>query len=90
MKRIKKQATVTIDKVIVPEVEPLQQEYLVDNIVNAMTKVLKSTTKKAIVVQAPTGSGKSFTITNYTAIEITKKFKNVKKCFLCGTFTRMC
>ena len=81
MKRIKKQATVTIDKVIVPEVEPLQQEYLVDNIVNAMTKVLKSTTKKAIVVQAPTGSGKSFTITNYTAIEITKKFKNVKNVF---------
>jgi hypothetical protein len=80
-KRIKTQTIVTIDKVSVPEIELLQQEYLVDNVVNAITQVLKATTKKAIVVQAPTGSGKSFTITNYSAIEIVKKFKNIKNVF---------
>lgn len=81
MQRQKTQIALSVDNIVVPEIEPLQQEYLVDNIIDSMSKVMKATTKKAIVVQAPTGSGKSFTITNYTATSIAKKFKNVKNVF---------
>jgi type I site-specific restriction endonuclease len=72
---------VAVDSILVAAIEPLQQEYLVDNVIDAIEKVLKSTAKKAIVVQAPTGSGKSFTITNYTSILIAQKFKKFKNIF---------
>lgn len=81
MKRNKTPVALTINDISIPDIEPLQQEYLVDNIIDAISKVMKATTKKAIVVQAPTGSGKSFTITNYTAIEIAKNFKHIKNVF---------
>lgn len=81
MQRQKSQISLSVDNILVPDIEPLQQEYLVDNIIDNITKVMKATTKKAIVVQAPTGSGKSFTITNYTATVIAKKFKNIKNVF---------
>jgi hypothetical protein len=81
MQRQKSQISLSVDNILVPDIEPLQQEYLVDNIIDNITKVMKATTKKAIVVQAPTGSGKSFTITNYTATAIAKKFKNIKNVF---------
>lgn len=70
-----------IDSIIVPAIEPLQQEYLVDNVVDAIEKVLKSALKKAIVVQAPTGSGKSFTLINYTAKIVAEKFKKINNIF---------
>jgi len=79
---MKKQAiAIAIESIIIPEIESLQQEYLVDNIVDAIEKVLKAWSKKAIVAQAPTGSGKSFTITNYTAILVAQKFKKIKNIF---------
>lgn len=81
MKRLKSPIALAIDDIKVSDIEPLQQEYLVNNIIDAITKVLKSTSKKAIVAQAPTGSGKSFTITNYTATAIAKNFKNIKNVF---------
>lgn len=79
MKRNK--VALAIDKISVPDIEPLQQEYLVDNIIDAIQKFMKASLKKAIVVQAPTGSGKSFTITNYTATLIPKHFKKMKNIF---------
>lgn len=81
MIRQKSQIALTVDKILVPDIEPLQQQYLVDNIIDAVAKVMKATTKKAIVVQAPTGSGKSFTITNYTSTLIARNFKNIKNVF---------
>jgi len=81
MKRQKTAVALAIDEISVPEIEPLQQEYLVDNIIDAITEVMKAVTKKAIVVQAPTGSGKSFTITNYTSILIAQNFKKIKNIF---------
>lgn len=79
---IRKQlSAVALDSIAVAAIEPLQQKYLVDNVIDAIEKVLKATAKKAIVVQAPTGSGKSFTITNYTSILIAQKFKKVKNIF---------
>ncbi len=70
-----------MNEIFVPEIEPLQQEYLVDNIIDAIAKVMKAVTKKAIVIQAPTGSGKSFTITNFTSILIAQKYKNIRNVF---------
>jgi len=81
MKRNKTAVAVAVDEISIPDIEPLQQEYLVDNIIDAITKFLKASTKRAIVVQAPTGSGKSFTITNYTAILIAQHFKKIKNVF---------
>lgn len=81
MKRQKTAVSVAIDDISVPDIEPLQQEFLVDNVIDAIEKVMKAATKKAIVVQAPTGSGKSFTITNYTAILIAQNFKKIKNVF---------
>jgi hypothetical protein len=81
MKRQKTEVALAIDEISIPDIEPLQQEYLVDNIVDAIAKVMKAVTKQAIVVQAPTGSGKSFTITNYTAIFIAQHFKKIKNIF---------
>jgi hypothetical protein len=81
MKRNKTSVALAVDEISIPDIEPLQQEYLVDNILDAITKFLKSATKKAIVVQAPTGSGKSFTITNYTSILIAQNFKKIKNIF---------
>jgi hypothetical protein len=81
MKRNKTSVAVAVEEISIPDIEPLQQEYLVDNIIDAITKVMKATTKKAIVVQAPTGSGKSFTITNYTSILIAQNFKKIKNVF---------
>jgi Type III restriction enzyme, res subunit len=81
MKRSKTAVALAIDEISVPDIEPLQQEYLVDNIIDAIAKVMKSIVKKAIVVQAPTGSGKSFTITNYTSILIAQHYKKIKNIF---------
>jgi hypothetical protein len=81
MKRNKTAVALAVEEILVPEIEPLQQEYLVDNIIDAMAKVMKAIDKKAIVVQAPTGSGKSFTIINYTSILIAKHFKKIKNIF---------
>ena len=81
MKRSKTAVALAIDEISVPDIEPLQQEYLVDNIIDAITKVMKAVKKKAIVVQAPTGSGKSFTITNYTSIIIAQNLKKIKNIF---------
>jgi hypothetical protein len=81
MKRSKTAVALAIDEISIPDIEPLQQEYLVDNIIDAVTKVMKAVNKKAIVVQAPTGSGKSFTITNYTSILIAQNFKKIKNIF---------
>ena len=81
MKRQKTAVALAIDEISVPDIEPLQQEYLVDNIIDAIAEVMKAVTKKAIVVQAPTGSGKSFTITNYTSILIAQNFKKIKNIF---------
>jgi superfamily II DNA or RNA helicase len=81
MQRSKTAIAVAIDTIQVPAIEPLQQEYLVDNIIDAVERFLKAIDKKAIVVQAPTGSGKSFTITNYTAILLAQKFKKIKNVF---------
>lgn len=81
MRRQKTEIALAIDEISIPNIEPLQQEYLVDNIIDAIAKVMKAVTKKAIVVQAPTGSGKSFTITNYTAILIAQNFKKIKNIF---------
>lgn len=79
MKRTK--LSLAIETINVPDIEPLQQEYLVNNIVDAIEKFFKASIKKAIVVQAPTGSGKSFTITNYTSIFIAKHFKKIANIF---------
>jgi len=81
MKRNKTSVALAVDEISIPDIEPLQQQYLVDNIISEIAKVLKSTTKKAIVAQAPTGSGKSFTITNYTAILIPQQFKKINNIF---------
>ena len=81
MRRTKSAVQVAVNEIFVPEIEPLQQEYLVDNIIDAIAKVMKAVTKKAIVVQAPTGSGKSFTITNFTSILIAQKYKNIRNIF---------
>lgn len=81
MKRVSSKPSTLVDAVFAPAVEPLQQEYLVDNIINSIAMALKSVAKKALVVQAPTGSGKSFTITNYTAIQIPRTFKSIKNIF---------
>ena len=72
---------IAVDSISVADIEPLQQEFLVDNIVDAIEKIMKAVVKKAIVVQAPTGSGKSFTITNYTSILVAQKFKQFKNIF---------
>jgi hypothetical protein len=77
----KKLSAMAIDSITVADIEPLQQEFLVDNVIDAIEKVMKAVVKKAIVVQAPTGSGKSFTITNYTSILIAQKFKKFKNIF---------
>lgn len=58
----------------VPKIEPAQQIYLVDNTINAIKQNLVSADRKQIVVEAPTGSGKSFTTINYTMIEMAKQF----------------
>lgn len=70
-----------VSQVIRPDIEPLQREYLVVNIIDAIRNSKKSRLKKSLVVQAPTGAGKSFTITNYTALEIPNTFKNIKNIF---------
>ena len=81
MQRLKNPIAKSISDIMVPEIEPLQQTYLVDNIIDAIEKCQKAGSKKAIVIQAPTGSGKSFTITNYTSILIAQNFKKIKNIF---------
>jgi hypothetical protein len=67
--------------IVTPQIEPTQKKYLCDNILQGIEDVRNDTIKKSIVVEAPTGSGKSFTITNYTAFEIAKKFPDIKNIF---------
>lgn len=76
-----KSTIVSTDSIKVADIEPLQQEYLVDNVIEAIEKISKAIYKKAIVIQAPTGSGKSFTITNYTSILVAQKFKKIKNIY---------
>jgi hypothetical protein len=70
-----------IETVLVPNLDLLQKQYLVDNILDAMDVVRKSDIKKSIVVEAPTGSGKSFAITNHTILAIAKKFSDITDIF---------
>ena len=62
-------------------IEPAQQTFLVDNLINAIKQNLVSANRKQIVVEAPTGSGKSFTAINYTMIEMAKQFPHWKVFF---------
>lgn len=65
----------------VPQIEPAQKIYLVDAPINAIKQNLVSSIRKQIVVEAPTGSGKSFTTINYTMIEMAKQFPHWKVIF---------
>ena len=47
MKRNKTSVALAVDEILIPDIEPLQQEYLVDNILDAITKFLKSAVKKS-------------------------------------------
>lgn len=68
-----------LDSITFSPLEPLQQQYLVDNILAATKDVAKN--KKAIVQQAPTGSGKSFTITHATIPALLKQHTNIEDVF---------
>lgn len=60
-----------------PPIESLQQKHLIDEPIKAIQENASITNKKkrkAIVLEAPTGSGKSFTLTNYSIIEFCKAF----------------
>jgi hypothetical protein len=69
-------ATLNISKI-----EPAQQTFLVDNPIDAVKQNLVGAVRKQIVVEAPTGSGKSFTTINYTMIELAKQFPHWKVFF---------
>ena len=46
-----KSTIVSTDSIKVADIEPLQQEYLVDNVIEAIEKISKAIYKKAIVIQ---------------------------------------
>jgi hypothetical protein len=60
--------------------EPEQIEFMTTNLFNAIKRINK---EKAIVLQAPTGSGKSFVINNYTIFETARHF-DAKVVFVTG------
>lgn len=79
MKNRKLLASNPINSVTFPPVEPLQQQYLIDNILEATKNVSKQ--KRAVVQQAPTGSGKSFTIIHATIPELLKQHPKIEDVF---------
>lgn len=68
----------------VPSPNAEQKLFLIDNILDAISQNLGATVRKQIVAEAPTGSGKTFTITHHTMIEIVKKFPDRKIIFFVG------
>lgn len=56
------------------KIEPLQKQYLVDNLIDGIRKNKKIKDKKHLVLEAPTGSGKTYTIVHRTIFEIIKNF----------------
>lgn len=56
------------------KIEPLQKQYLVDNLIDGIRKNKKSKDKKHLVLEAPTGSGKTHTIVYRAIFEIIENF----------------
>jgi type I site-specific restriction-modification system R (restriction) subunit len=64
---------IDVSSLNIPKIELDQQIFLVDNLTNAIKQNLVTSDRKQIVIEAPTGSGKSFTIINYTMLELAKQ-----------------
>lgn len=60
--------------------DPLQKEFLFDNLIKSVQENVAGD-KRIIVQMAPTGSGKSTTLSNHTIFEIFKQFPNFTNIF---------
>jgi hypothetical protein len=72
---------IDVSSLNIPKIELDQQIFLVNNPIDAIKQNLVTSDRKQIVIEAPTGSGKSFTIINYTMLELAKQFANWKVFF---------
>lgn len=72
---------IDVSSLNIPPLELDQQIFLVNNPIDAIKQNLVASDRKQIVIEAPTGSGKSFTIINHTMLELAKQFVNWKVFF---------
>jgi hypothetical protein len=67
-------------KTSITVMDPLQKQFLFDNLIQAVSEHIAGD-KRIIVQMAPTGSGKSTTLSNHTIFEFFRQFSHFKNIF---------